>query len=140
MQASILIHKLILLSSLDFPASITSVCLSFLFLLLFLFLHKGHLFSVCVHRPSPTSSYFIWCDSEVLVDMATEDTGPSLVYLQSFCCCKHLHRCTTIPQTTPSQKHTGVNEFLEKKRYQFLPVVYTEVVTALNISILPLLT
>lgn len=26
---------------------------------------QGHLFSVCVHRPSPTSSYFTWCDSEV---------------------------------------------------------------------------
>ncbi len=80
----------------------SAVCFSFL-----LFLWQGHLFSVVRGCPSPTSSYFTWCDSEVWVVVTTEDTGPSLFYLRSFCCCKQslLHiccwdreePCTTIP-------------------------------------------
>lgn len=54
------------------------------------FFLTGHLFSFCACHPSPTSSYFTWCDSEVWVDVATEDTGPSLFYLRGFCCCKHI--------------------------------------------------
>lgn len=63
-----------------------TVCLSFLLSLF----SQGHLLSVCACRPSPTSSYFTWCDSEVWVVVTTEDTGPSLFYLRSFCCCKHI--------------------------------------------------
>ena len=75
----------------------------------FFFFWRGHLFSVCACRPSPTSSYFSWCDFEVWVVVTTEDTGPSLFYLRSFCCCKHIANFAAgigKSRAAPSPTHT----------------------------------
>lgn len=83
-QIKLLVNSCI--CNLIFSICYITVYLSFLLF----FFSQGHLFSVCACHPSPTSSYFTWCDSEVWVVVTTEDTGPSLFYLRSFCCCKHI--------------------------------------------------